>query len=106
MYFWQHLLYNIIFLISLLNAQVPSGYYDGANGLSGTSLQSALHEIINYHTKYPYTSSNTDVWDIVKITDEDPSNSANVILIYSGRSQAKTENSGQSRGTCSNRWNG
>ena len=105
MYFWQHLLYNIIFLISLLNAQVPSGYYDDANGLSGTSLQSALHEIINDHTKYPYTSSNTDVWDIVKITDEDPSNSANVILIYTGRSQAKTENSGQSSATGSNRWN-
>ena len=88
-----------------LIAQVPSGYYDAANGLSGSSLQSALHEIINDHTKYPYTSSNTDVWDILKVTDEDPSNSSNVILIYTGRSQAKTENSGQSNTAGSNRWN-
>ena len=29
---------------------VPSGYYDTANGLTGTSLQAALHEIINDHT--------------------------------------------------------
>ena len=74
---------------------VPIGYYDAANGLTGNSLQAALHEIINDHTKFPYTSSNTDVWDLIKITDEDPSNSSNVILLYTGRSQDKDENSGQ-----------
>ena len=84
---------------------VPSGYYDTANGLTGTSLQAALHEIINDHTKFPYTSSNTDVWDLIKITDEDPSNSSNVILLYTGRSQAKSENSGESSASGSNRWN-
>ena len=88
-----------------LVAAVPSGYYDAANGLTGTSLQAALHEIINGHTKFPYTSSNTDVWDLIKITDEDPSNSSNVILLYTGRSQAKTENSGESSASGSNRWN-
>ena len=88
-----------------LNGGVPSGYYDAANGLTGTSLQAALHEIINGHTKFPYTSSNTDVWDLVKITDEDPSNSSNVILLYTGRSQAKSENSGESSASGSNRWN-
>ena len=85
----------IIFPLHLYGA-VPSGYYDTANGLTGTSLQAALHEIINDHTKFPYTSSNTDVWDLIKITDEDPSNSSNVILLYTGRSQAKSENSGES----------
>ena len=84
---------------------VPSGYYDAANGLTGTSLQAALHEIINDHTKFPYSSSNTDVWDLLKITDEDPSNSSNVILLYTGRSQDKDENSGQSSALGSNRWN-
>ena len=76
-----------------MSGAVPSGYYDTANGLTGTSLQAALHEIINDHIKFPYTSSNTDVWDLIKITDEDPSNSSNVILFYTGRSQAKSENS-------------
>ena len=84
---------------------VPSGYYDAANGLTGTFLHAALHEIINDHTKFPYSSSNTDVWDILKITDEDPSNSSNVILLYTGRSQDKDENSGQSSAPGSNRWN-
>lgn len=88
-----------------LDAAVPNGYYDSANGLTGTSLQAALHEIINGHTKFPYTSSNTDVWDLIKITDEDPSNSSNVILLYTGRSQDKDENSGQSSASGSNRWN-
>ena len=86
-------------------AGIPSGYYDTANGLSGTTLQSALHEIINGHTKFSYTSSNTDVWDLLKITDEDPDNSSNVILLYTGRSQAKTENSGESDAPGNNRWN-
>ena len=88
-----------------MSGGVPSGYYDTANGLTGTSLQAALHEIINDHTKFPYSSSNTDVWDLLKITDEDPSNSSNVILLYTGRSQAKSENSGESSASGSNRWN-
>ena len=66
-----------------LSAQIPSGYYDPANGLSGAALKSALHDIIKGHTTYPYTSSGTDVWDILKDTDRDPNNSSNVIGLYS-----------------------
>ncbi|KAA3615742.1 MAG: T9SS C-terminal target domain-containing protein [Calditrichaeota bacterium] len=72
---------------------IPAGYYDSASGLTGTSLKSALHYIINDHTRYPYTSGSTDVWDILMDTDEDTTNSSNVILLYTGRSQAKTFNS-------------
>ena len=97
------LLFNIF--LNILYSEIPTGYYNSANGLSGNSLQNALHEIINDHTKYPYTSSNTDVWDVLKDVDEDPSNSSNVILLYTGRSQAKTENSGESSTAGSNRWN-
>lgn len=91
--------------MNVLLSDIPAGYYNSANGLSGISLQNALHEIINDHTKYPYTSSSTDVWDILKEVDEDPSNSSNVILLYTGRSQAKSENSGESSTLGSNRWN-
>ena len=77
-----------LYLPFQLCAGIPSGYYDTANGLSGTTLQSALHEIINGHNKFSYTSVSTDVWDLLKITDEDPDNSSNVILLYTGRSQA------------------
>ena len=95
----------LIFIITFTKAEVPTGYYSSANGLSGSSLQDALHEIINDHTKYPYSSSSTDVWDLLKIVDEDPDNSSNVILLYTGRSQAKTDNSGSSSSTGNNRWN-
>jgi endonuclease I len=76
---------------------IPAGYYDNAAGLTGSALQTALHYIINGHTRYPYTSSSsTDVWDILMDTDEDTANANNVILLYTGRSQAKTFNSSSS----------
>ena len=78
-------LFTYFFLfLSVILSEIPPGYYNSANGLSGTSLQSALHEIINNHTKYPYTSSNTDVWDILK-TCFDPEIPVNIVdlgLIY------------------------
>lgn len=66
------------------NSQIPSDYYTSAEGLSGDQLKTALHEIIKGHTKYPYTSSSTDTWDILKESDLDTANPENVILIYSG----------------------
>lgn len=65
-------------------AQIPTGYYDPASGLSGDALKTALNNIIKGHTEYPYTSTATDVWDILKVTDPDPNNSANVQCIYTG----------------------
>ena len=80
---------SILFLIlfsTAINAQIPAGYYDPAAGKTGITLKAALHDIIKEHTEFPYTSSSTDVWDILKETDRDPNNSANVILLYTGRS--------------------
>ncbi|MBL6449627.1 endonuclease [Fulvivirga sp. 29W222] len=65
------------------NAQIPPGYYNNAEGKSGDPLKSALYNIIKGHVEYPYTSSSTDVWDILKETDRDPNNPNNVIGIYS-----------------------
>jgi len=36
--------------------QIPPGYYDAATGLTGTALQSALHNIIKNHTVVSYNS--------------------------------------------------
>ncbi|MGF0177197.1 endonuclease I family protein [Streptomyces sp. Marseille-Q5077] len=60
-------------------------YYEVAVGKTGDGLKSALHSIISEQTKLSYD----EVWDALKTTDEDPDNPSNVILIYSGRSQAK-----------------
>ncbi|MGH4035648.1 endonuclease I family protein [Actinomycetota bacterium Odt1-20B] len=71
-------------------------YYKDAEGKTGPALKSALHTIISKQTKLSYDQ----VWDALKVTDQDPGNSANVILLYSGRSQSKDSNGGDA-----NDWN-
>ena len=66
----------------MLNAAIPSGYYDSANGLDDNDLKAALNNIIDGHTEFPYSSSSTDVWDILKLSDRDPNNSNNVLCVY------------------------
>ena len=80
----------------VLLAQIPEDYYSSADGLSGEELKTALYNIIKDHTEYPYTSSSTDVWDILKETDRDTANAENVILFYTGWSvnAAQEYNSG------------
>jgi endonuclease I len=86
-----------LILISLnLLGQIPEGYYSTAQGLTGENLKTALYNIIKGHTKYPYTSTSTDTWDILKQTDKDTINPDNVILFYTGKSvnAAQEYNSG------------
>ncbi|MBI9066872.1 MAG: endonuclease [Salinivirgaceae bacterium] len=75
---------NILFFQVVGMAQIPAGYYDPANGLTGDALKTALNGIIDGHTTYSYSSSATDVYDILKEADKDPNNPDNVIGIYSG----------------------
>ncbi|WP_078599953.1 endonuclease [Streptomyces violens] len=66
-------------------------YYKDALGKTGPELKSALHTIISSGvSKLSYSQ----VWDALKATDQDPKNSANVILLYTGRSQSKDDNGG------------
>ncbi len=65
-------------------------YYRSAIGLTGAALKSELHSIISTNTTLSYDQ----VWDALKVTDQDPANANNVILVYSGRSQSKTTNGG------------
>lgn len=63
-------------------------YYSNAKGKTGAALRTALHQIIDDHTEISYSA----VWEALKITDQDPKNSKNVILLYTGRSQSKSLN--------------
>jgi endonuclease I len=74
----------VLFTTTLSFGQIPTGYYDSALGFSGEPLKIKLNDIIQDHTEFPYTSSGTDVWDILKETDRDTLNPNNVLLIYSG----------------------
>ncbi|MFD4571333.1 endonuclease I family protein [Streptomyces sp. NPDC058417] len=67
-------------------------YYKNAIGKSGTNLKSALHTIIKPQTKLSYSA----LWEALKVTDQDPSNSNNVKLLYSGISRSKSLNGGNS----------
>ncbi len=84
-------------LQGFINAQIPSGYYNSAAGKTGQALKSALYNIIKGQKEYPYTSTSTDVWDILKESDRDPNNPNNVILFYTGWSvnAAQEYNSGK-----------
>jgi endonuclease I len=92
----KHLLLLTSILCLNIYAQVPDGYYNSAEGLSGVDLKSALYSIIKGHKEFSYTSSSTDTWDILKEADRDANNSENVIYFYTGRSEnaAQEYNSG------------
>lgn len=92
-------LHAVLFLFGAVAAQNPSydppaGYYSSTAGLSGAALKTALNEIIRGHTVIPYTSTATDVWNALKVLDEDPADPANVLLIYSGVSSPKSDTNG------------
>lgn len=67
------LLLNILSFV--LVAQIPTGYYNSAQGLTGNPLKTALHNIIKNHTQISYNAlwtayqktdkrTNGKVWDI------------------------------------------
>ncbi|NXY93315.1 endonuclease [Streptomyces sp. BR123] len=65
-------------------------YYAPAEGKSGAALKAALHDIVKNQSRIGYDA----VWNALKVTDQDPANPNNVILLYSGRSQSKSTNGG------------
>lgn len=85
-------LLNLLILAVLMQGSlwaqntIPTGYYNGTETLSGEPLKTALNNIIQNNANFPYTSTNTDTWDILKTADADPSHPENVIMLYSGRS--------------------
>jgi endonuclease I len=79
---------SLFIIVAALQASAapPPGYYDSAQGLSGTPLKNALHNIIKGHTVISYSATEA----ALKVVDEDPNNSNNVLLHYKGTSVAKS----------------
>jgi len=72
-------------------AAAPEGYYAAAEGKTGRALREALHDRIKDHQVVRYANSaGLDTLDAIKVLDEDPADTNNVILIYSGWSVPKT----------------
>lgn len=76
-----------------------SAYYTGTSGKTGAALKAQLNSVLRGHLRLTYAQ----VWDALKYTDEDPANTNNVILLYAGRSQAKTFTASSS--TSQDAWN-
>lgn len=83
MNFKTYIVVLFVFLTSGVFAQ--DYYYKNANGKKGEDLKNALNDIISGHREFTYTQ----LWTLLAITDQDPNNAENVILIYTGRSQDK-----------------
>src|SRR5690554_6465161 len=88
----------LTFGVGTIYAQIPTGYYSSAEGLNGMKLKSALNAIIDDHIQFPYTSRNTDIWDILKETDKDTINPSKVILLYTGWTVDATQEYNSGRG--------
>ena len=67
----------------------PAGYYDSVDRKAQAALRSALHEIVDDHIRFPYTSGNTDTWNILELADEDPNNPSNILDVYKNASYPK-----------------
>ena len=70
-------------------AQPPADYYNSVDPTNTATLRLTLHEVIDDHTRFPYTSTATDTWDILEAADEDSSNPTNILDLYRNTSLAK-----------------
>lgn len=70
-------------------ARLMTTYYDNVDASAPGVLRSTLHDTIDDHTRYPFSSTAVDTWDILEAADEDP-NDANAILdVYRNESYPK-----------------
>lgn len=73
----------LFLLIGLSLFSQPLKYYNNAEGKKGAELKAALHTIISGHIDYSYNNAKY----LMNFCDADPANPANVILLYTQRSQ-------------------
>lgn len=75
---------------ALANRVTVEDYYASVDPSTPETLRATLHDAIKDHIRHEYTSSATDVWDILREADEDPSNPNNVVTVYKNGSVLKT----------------
>lgn len=78
------------FIVTVTADHATDDYYSDAIGKKGQVLKASLHDIIDDNRVLSYS----EVWDALKITDEDPKNPNNVILLYTGESRPKVKAGG------------
>ncbi len=73
----------------LLAQGAPNGYYASVDTSSAATLRATLHAVIDDHTRYPYTSSSTDTWDILEAAQTNPASQSTILDVYRNRSFTK-----------------
>ena len=75
----KYFFYILLFIgVPIYLFSQPTNYYQSCFGLSGEDLKSELHELINDHNSYSYTTTK----NILRESDEDPNNPENVIYAF------------------------
>jgi len=112
--FLSFVLFYFYLSIFVLVAQVPQYYTTIDFTLQGDQLKDELSElIIDTHTNLiPYTSSSTDTWDVLRISDLVDVDSNNVLLIYGYDDNDESTKNDRTRniysnqsGSCIGYWN-
>jgi len=67
----------------------PPGYYDSAQGKTGAALRTVLHLIVHNHRVIPYSSGTFTTREALKVLDQDPADTNNVLCLYSRLSETK-----------------
>ena len=76
-------------LVSTASAQAPANYYVSVDPATPASLRVPLHEVIDDHTRFPYSAGSTDTWDILEAADEDPADPGRIVDVYRNASYPK-----------------
>lgn len=76
-------------LAAALNGQAPPTYYNSVNASSAAQLRATLHAVIDDHTRFPYTATATDTWNILESGQQNPANANSIVDIYKNASYAK-----------------
>lgn len=61
----------------------------GVSTVDAASLRSTLHAAVDDHVFVPYTSSETDTWDVLNEADQDPVNSGAILDVYKNATYTK-----------------
>lgn len=78
-------LFLVLLVAAPVQADPPPGYYDNVDLSSQATIRTSLHNTIDDHTRYPYTSSSTDTWDILESADQSADNTSQVLDVYQNR---------------------
>lgn len=81
---------------------IPVGYYSSLEGLSGAALKQAIQDIIA-NPSVVHLHSYADIWDIIRIADQNPENHSKVWCMYIEQPMSKIDQ--QQSSSIVGKWN-